>query len=269
MSSYTVHRSEKSPENPYAQISREMAQDSRLSFQSRGLMLYILSKPRQWKGKSADLQREGHIKEKALKTMLDELMANGYIVRQEIRRQGRFDYKLEVFEEPGLSVEVSQPEECLTVPPSGGGGADPPSRPPRDVGAVHIDSTQARAFSSITRREEERPAHYAGKELKTKEALFAIDEVQNSDVFSGLESQLSVFGLDFAHVYHQWWLKYFRLGGIGRRAGSKATARQYAASLEAYFSTWARNEAGRNGGSNSNGHKKNSDDRPIWMASKK
>lgn len=101
------------------------------------------------------------------------------------------------------------------------------------------------------------------------EPTFAIDDVKDPATFPGIESQLSVFGLDFTHVYHQWWLKNCRLGGIGRRPGSKATARQYAASLEGYFGTWAHNEAERNGGSNGNGHKKNDDDRPIWMASKK
>lgn len=152
-SSYLVHRSEKSPENPYAQISRKMAQDSGLSFQARGLMLYILSKPLKWKGKAADLQREGKIKAKALKTILAELIDKRYVIRHEDRnKRGCFEYKLEVFEEPELNSENLTPEECLTVPPSGGVGADPPSRLPREVGSA-IDSTGARAFSFVNKKE--------------------------------------------------------------------------------------------------------------------
>lgn len=96
----------------------------------------------------------------------------------------------------------------------------------------------------------------------TSELLFAIDELEDPSPLNGIRNQLSVFKLDFDHVYRQWWLKYFRLGGIGRRPGSKATAAQYGASLESYFSTWARNEANKNGNGAASG-------RPAWMAPEK
>jgi hypothetical protein len=181
--SYTVHRSEKSSDNPYAQISRKMAQDSSLSFQARGLLLYILSKPPTWKGKASDLQREGNIKEKALKTMLDELIAKRYIVRHEGRNaKGRFEYRMEVFEEPELNSEGVAAEKCLTVPPSRGGGTVPPSRLPREGGSV-IDSTCARADLSTDKRErkEREPAQDKPRRKSTRPPAEEVFELPPAD----------------------------------------------------------------------------------------
>lgn len=142
-----------------------MAQDSSLSFQARGLLLYVLSKPRNWNGKSSDLQREGNLKEKALKTILDELIEKRYITRVQFRVKGKFNCRLEVFEEPGLNEPVDNSTQELNHPPLKADGTDPPSRPPREGGRSLI-STGARAGSSIPTKNKKSASAQVVKEVK-------------------------------------------------------------------------------------------------------
>lgn len=118
----------------------------------------------------------------------------------------------------------------------------PPADHDSSTGERLSNSNNKIEFNEIDRARENQPP-----KPKTGEPLFAIEEVQNSDVFPGLENELAVYGLDFEYVYTQWWRKYFRLGGIGRRPGTRNTARQYAECIRSYFDTWSRREAVGNG----------------------
>ena len=53
----TIHRSAHDEAHPYVQVSNAVAQDSRLTFEARGVMLYLLSKPNNWHIQKEDLMR--------------------------------------------------------------------------------------------------------------------------------------------------------------------------------------------------------------------
>jgi hypothetical protein len=74
----TIRRAPHDTENPFAQISRELLQNKKLSHEARGLMGYLLSKSGDWEVRISDLQCIGTGRDRAYK-ILDELMAKGYI----------------------------------------------------------------------------------------------------------------------------------------------------------------------------------------------
>lgn len=111
-----IRRSEHSTEKHYAIISRQLAQDKRLSFAARGLLTYILSKPPRWEVRDDNLQKEGDIGKTALATIIRNLKDIGYMRRVRLRRKsGRFEYVTEVYEEPQLTEEITVAENQGTV----------------------------------------------------------------------------------------------------------------------------------------------------------
>lgn len=142
----TVLRSPKSKEDPYVRLDRLTAQDSNISFAARGLLVYVFSKPQNWKTKLFDLRREGGIGKDALNTILQDLQDHGYIERTETRDgRGRFKYRLTVYESPDLNPAFTDAENPHRH--RGGLSATGKSAP-----AIR-DSTRAGAFSSSDQKE--------------------------------------------------------------------------------------------------------------------
>lgn len=73
-------------------IDAALAQDARLSFEARGMLLYLLSKPDDWEIRVDDLRREGQIGRDKARRILDELLHYGYLVVAPMQRddQGQF-----------------------------------------------------------------------------------------------------------------------------------------------------------------------------------
>lgn len=102
-------------------LSNEVINDSRLSFRARGVLLYLLSKPADWRTRSeaiaAQSPREGR---EAIRTAMRELEAYGYLVRE--KRQdpdtGRFETIQTVYEEP-VAVENPQVAPAPRKPVAG------------------------------------------------------------------------------------------------------------------------------------------------------
>jgi hypothetical protein len=115
-----IRRSEHSADKKFTLVNRSLAQNKSLSFQARGLLLYVLSKPSKWQAKDLDLQQQGHIGKKALAGIIQELKDAGYLRRtMERKRDGTIHYITEVFEEPEFSKDsaVAQKETTATVAP--------------------------------------------------------------------------------------------------------------------------------------------------------
>lgn len=242
-----IRRSEHSAEKKFVMISRRLAQDKRLSFQARGLLVYVLSKPIGWQVKDSDLMKQGGIKKHAFNSILSELKTLGYARRLRERKPGGiFEWILELFEEPQeVTAETPLPDFPVVDKPS------------VDNQAVAINSTRAQAGSStdLTRSKE-------------KEPLFSIEEMQNPNSIPGLRNQLAIYThVPYDDAYADWYSKYQPRGGIGRAVGSKCTVTQYATHIEGYFRKWERNAT-----TNGNGHKQGEDEigeHPAWMASPK
>jgi len=73
-------------EGPYFSLRRKTAQERTLSYEARGMLVYLLSKPIDWKVQLADLE-QGCGRDKVRK-ILAELIKHGYIVRSKRRRTG-------------------------------------------------------------------------------------------------------------------------------------------------------------------------------------
>lgn len=75
----------------FTTVPNEIANDSAISFEARGLLIYLLAKPDQWAVNITDIQRQGSIgRDKAYK-LLRELKDRGYIIAEDTRTAGRFN----------------------------------------------------------------------------------------------------------------------------------------------------------------------------------
>jgi hypothetical protein len=65
----------------YAVVPNDVANDARLSFEARGLLVYLLAKPNDWYVSIADLMKQGQIGRDKAYRLLNELIAAGYVER--------------------------------------------------------------------------------------------------------------------------------------------------------------------------------------------
>jgi hypothetical protein len=102
----TIKRAKKDRDHPYLQIRRSTAQDARLTFEARGVLLYLLSKPEGWTVLNSDLLKQGNIGMHTLKRVLKELEQYGYMSRKRVRlRDGKFIWERVYFEAPDENPE--------------------------------------------------------------------------------------------------------------------------------------------------------------------
>jgi len=89
----------------YFAVSNNLAQDSRLSFEARGVLLYLLSKPNDWEIQFSDVENEGNLGREKRQKIFAELEKAGYFKRVEKRVKGRFDYDYLLLETP-INIEA-------------------------------------------------------------------------------------------------------------------------------------------------------------------
>jgi len=116
-------------------VPRKLAQNEELSFDARGLLLYLLSKPRDWRVQIADLRAAGQIGRDKAYGLLTELIQAGHVVRHEVRdaqgRAGGIEYY--VYDFP-LPVVVSEKIEPLPDFP------DPAKPDPANTDAYKVEN---------------------------------------------------------------------------------------------------------------------------------
>lgn len=97
-----VIRAPRDSEHAYLAISRALTQDRRLSFEARGVLAYLLSKPSDWVVRIPDLQKEGSCGRDRIYRILKELRDAGYLHRdQEHQPNGAFVWgPYRVYEQP-------------------------------------------------------------------------------------------------------------------------------------------------------------------------
>jgi hypothetical protein len=92
----------------YSVISNEPINDARLSWGARGLLVYLLSKPDDWKVNIFDLIQRGPAREKRIRAHLKELVKFGYMVRLRfVRPDGTFNWVTMIYESPSLNPKIS------------------------------------------------------------------------------------------------------------------------------------------------------------------
>lgn len=120
MNESTFERCEHDRENPYVMISREMAQDKSISPKAKGVLLYLLSLPRDWRIYHSQLQDGLGVGEDYINSAMDELIANGYAERTRERVKGIFQpykYKIREFKKQNPNRE-NQPGSAGPVNPA-------------------------------------------------------------------------------------------------------------------------------------------------------
>jgi len=92
----------------YFAASNEPFNDERLSWEARGLMGYLLSKPNDWKVQQKDIMNKGAAGERKVKRMLAELRKAGYMNRIRVTLEhNKFDWITEVYESPSQNPNPS------------------------------------------------------------------------------------------------------------------------------------------------------------------
>ncbi len=85
----------------YFVVQNAVFSDERLSWEARGLMGYLLSKPDHWQVRLHDLMKRGPAGQHKIRRILKELRATGYIQTSRIkRRDGTFDWLTTIHEDP-------------------------------------------------------------------------------------------------------------------------------------------------------------------------
>jgi hypothetical protein len=96
----SIIRVEKNKDNPYVMINKGYIDDKSLSWQAKGLMTFLLSKPDTWKIYLADLKKQSKNGRDATAAILQELIKAGYMQRKMLRdSKGHFcGYDYTIFE---------------------------------------------------------------------------------------------------------------------------------------------------------------------------
>jgi hypothetical protein len=97
-----IIRTPRTSERPFFSSARDTAQDNRISFEARGVLWYLLSKPDDWKVQWKDIAIQGKFGRDKAKAALKELRDAGYIETEMIHdKRGKFGGKTDrVYETP-------------------------------------------------------------------------------------------------------------------------------------------------------------------------
>lgn len=96
-------------ETEFVTVYNKTARDTRLSLQARGLLLYLLSLPGDWKISRKQLAKDNGINDKTIQKQLNELKEHGYAYYQATQEKGRFtggDYMI-------FPTPQKQPEDFI------------------------------------------------------------------------------------------------------------------------------------------------------------
>ena len=140
----------------YFTASNEPFNDRRLSWEARGLMGYLLSKPDSWEVNMIDLSKNGPAGEHKLRRMLAELRSAGYMNRVRITlEKGKFDWLTEVYESPSQNPKPASRRFSTSGLPTSGpstSGKLPDIVITEETNTEPDDEVQARAnFAEIAR----------------------------------------------------------------------------------------------------------------------
>ena len=94
--------------DPYARIDKVPINDKRLTWKARGVLLYLLSKPDDWRVIIADLINQSPQGESAVRAALHELKEAGYIQREVTRENGKITGSLYTVREKPIKTPVGE-----------------------------------------------------------------------------------------------------------------------------------------------------------------
>ena len=101
----------KRPEKHYTVLGNDIIRDTRLSWRARGILVYLLSMPENWRTTASWLTSNGQEGRDAVRLALTELETIGYLKRQKHQDdRGRWSTATYVYDCPQNPQELSPPE---------------------------------------------------------------------------------------------------------------------------------------------------------------
>jgi len=101
MEDSTIIRVERSRDNPWFTTLKAPFENKSLSWEAKGLLAYLFTKPDGWTVRFGDLIKHGDRKRDGLRTIFRKLEAHGYVERVKVRREnGTFEWETTVREIP-------------------------------------------------------------------------------------------------------------------------------------------------------------------------
>jgi hypothetical protein len=92
-------------EEKYSIIANSVLQNKALTWEARGIMSYLLSKPDGWECRNYDLVNQGPASEHIIRRVLKELQEAGYIHRyRKSQGRGKIEWVTEIYETPELNT---------------------------------------------------------------------------------------------------------------------------------------------------------------------
>lgn len=137
----SIHRTYKGdantpPDYPFTRIDNRIFDDTQLSLDAMGVLVYLLSKPDDWTIRDKHLKNHFSIGRKRLDRIMGELKTCGYLKRWQYRgKNGRFATKSQIYEHPTIADAPSRGSNKPTdvpLPNNGEPSADklPSDEPP-------------------------------------------------------------------------------------------------------------------------------------------
>ena len=97
-------------ENPFAQIDKRLINDQNISWKSKGILIYLLSKPNNWIARLSDIIKHSTDGRDAVRSAINELIKAGYIARVQLKENGKFSgVEYQIYEAPTNSTEDGKP----------------------------------------------------------------------------------------------------------------------------------------------------------------
>lgn len=192
------------------------------------------------------------------------LVKTGWLVKHKLFAKNT-EYEIRYPASDYSSTEELRDDTAI-VPPANSVSSTEEQPPLNSINKIEINKIRVHGQQKIPRQPGSDDAH----DDEAQKYLIAEMEHPPPGFYKAVESDVLAaypnLGTPFKDIYELWFLKYDRLGGVGRSAGQKATLRQYHSSIKSYCKTWDLNKNRENG--NGKGASGNSD-RPYWMASEK
>ncbi len=130
-----------SADDDYFQFSRQAAQDGSLSLEARGMLAYLLSQSKTWRGLPAELSRSNGIKSKKCRRIIRELEIAGYLIFRKVHVDGRFNQWYDAWSSPRPEdMRTNSAMNCVK-----GGVPTEKYSPPQNRGAVNSQAVNSQA----------------------------------------------------------------------------------------------------------------------------
>jgi len=89
------------PRTAFTVVQNRVIEDHRISFKATGILIYLLSKPDDWRTSTAHLARAKKEKIDAIRTAMTELEEAGYVKRRRYQdKAGRWQFETVVYDDP-------------------------------------------------------------------------------------------------------------------------------------------------------------------------